>query len=58
MKSLIYEGRNETKMDLVARIVIIAKDIREISCVSENKRQSSCRCKAWITVGGHSDQLL
>lgn len=52
MKSLIYECPIESDMDLVAKIAIIAGDIREMPGDFANVRQSlSRRCEACISTG-------
>ena len=55
MKSQIYECPNEINTNLVSRIAVAARDIREMTGVFTNVRQFvTHRCEPYITSGGRS----
>ena len=60
VESKINECPIETNMDLVSRIITVAKGLREMPVVFANAHQSPPRrCEACITTGKHSfEQFL
>lgn len=56
---MVYNTPITSEDDMMARFSVAAGNVRDIPDVFTNVRQSMCRrCESFITVGGHSFELL